>query len=382
MRIVRMSANHDRALDALLRRGRLRTLEPRRGFDFASNDYLALAESPELRDAVERALERGVPIGAGGSRLLRGNTSEHEALEADAASFFGAETALFFGGGFAANTAIFSTLPARGDLIVYDELIHASAHEGMRLSKAECCSVRHNDVQHIEDVIQAWRVDGATGQIWIAVESLYSMDGDRAPIDDLATMAARYDAMLVIDEAHATGVFGPSGRGLAAHLEGQENVISLHTCGKALGVMGALVLAPKSLRDFLINRARLFIYATAPSPLMAATVRESLDLIARSPQRIARLHDLITHAGREFHTKIGLISSGSQIQPIIVGSDTRAVALADAMKAKGFDIRAVRPPTVPEGTARLRMTITLHVDEAKISALIAALAETQAELAA
>ena len=377
-----MSANHDRALDALLRRGRLRTLEPRRGFDFASNDYLALAESSQLRDAVVRALERGVPVGAGGSRLLRGNTSEHEALEAEAAAFFGAETALFFGSGFVANTAIFSTLSARGDLIVYDELIHASAHEGMRLSKAECRSARHNDVQHVEDVVRSWRADGGTGQIWIAAESLYSMDGDRAPIDDLNAVAARHDAMLVIDEAHATGVFGPGGRGLAAHLEGQSHVISLHTCGKALGVMGALVLAPTSIRDFLINRARAFIYATAPSPLLAATIRASLDLIAREPQRIARLHDLIAHAGREFQAHLRRAPSGSQIQPLIIGSDAGAVALADAMKAQGFDIRAVRPPTVPEGTARLRMTITLHADEAKISALVTALAQAQAELAA
>ena len=234
-----MPGNHERALEALFRRGRLRALEAPHGIDFTSNDYLGLAQSQELADAIVRALARGVPVGAGGSRLLRGNHPEHEALEDEAAQFFGAETALFFGGGFIANTALLATLPSRGDLIVYDELIHASAHDGMRLSKADAVAARHNDPQSVEDAIIAWRAAGATGQPWIVVESLYSMDGDRAPLDDLAAIALRHDAMLIIDEAHATGVFGPDGRGLAAHLEGSANVITLHTCGKALGVMGA-----------------------------------------------------------------------------------------------------------------------------------------------
>ena len=377
-----MPANHERALDALLRRGRLRRLEPRHGCDFTSNDYLGLAESPELREAVTRALERGVPVGAGGSRLLRGNHDEHEALEAEAAEFFKAETALYFGGGFVANTAIFSTLPQRGDVIVYDELIHASAHDGMRLSKAEAIAAKHNDPQAFEDAIKAWRAGGGTGQPWIAVESLYSMDGDRAPLRELAAMADRHDAMLVIDEAHATGVFGPEGRGLGAELEGQTNIISLHTCGKALGASGALVLAPKTIRDFLINRARAFIYATAPSPLMAATVRAALEICAKAPERRHALQDRIAFAGKLLSANTGIMPSGSQIQPIIVGADTDAVALATALKTRGFDIRAIRPPTVPEGTARLRMTLTLNTNEADVSRLIEALREERARLVA
>jgi 8-amino-7-oxononanoate synthase len=377
-----MPGTHERALDALLKRGRLRSLEPRRGIDFASNDYLGLAQSAELKAAAMSALERGVPVGASGSRLLRGNHPEHEALEAEAAAFFRAETALFFGGGFAANTAIFSTLPARGELIIYDELIHASAHDGMRLSKAECVSARHNDPQAFEDAIKSWRTNGGTGQPWIAVESLYSMDGDRAPLDDLIKIAGANDAMLVIDEAHATGVFGPDGRGCGAYLEGRSNVISLHTCGKALGVMGALVLAPRTVRDFLVNRARPFIYATAPSPLVAATVRAALQIVQHQPHRIEQLHQRIAFAGRELSAKTTHAVSGSQIQPIIAGTDARAVALADALKAQGYDIRAIRPPTVPEGTARLRLTITLNTSEAELSRLIAAIAEAEARLAA
>ena len=375
-----MPANHERALDALLRRGRLRRLEPRHGCDFTSNDYLGLAESPELREAVARALERGVPVGAGGSRLLRGNHDEHEALEVEAARFFKTETALYFGGGFVANTAIFSTLPQRGDVIVYDELIHASAHDGMRLSKVETVAAKHNDPQAFEDAIKTWRAGGGTGQPWIAVESLYSMDGDRAPLTELAAMADRHDAMLIIDEAHATGVFGPEGRGLGAELEGRANVISLHTCGKALGASGALVLAPKTLRDFLINRARAFIYATAPSPLMAATVRAALEISAKAPERRQALQKRIAFTGKLLTEQTGITPSGSQIQPVIVGADTAAVALAAALKARGFDIRAIRPPTVPEGTARLRMTLTLNTSEADVSRLIEALLEERARL--
>ena len=377
-----MSGTHDRALDALLKRGRLRALEPRRGIDFASNDYLGLAESVELRDAVSGALDRGVPIGAGGSRLLRGNHPEHEALEAEAAQFFGAETALFFGGGFVANTAIFSTLPSRGDLIVYDALIHASAHEGIRLSKADAVSAAHNDPQTFEDAVRVWRAKGGSGQPWIAVESLYSMDGDRAPLDELIAIADRHDGVLVIDEAHATGVFGPDGRGLGAHLEGRDNVISLHTCGKALGVMGALVLAPRTTRDFLVNRAKTFIYATAPSPIIAAAVRAALDLVRTAPERREQLFQRIAFAKRELANITNILPSGSQIQPVIVGSDVRAVTLAEALKARGYDIRAIRPPTVPEGTARLRLTITNNTSEDDLAALIASIAEAQGELAA
>jgi 8-amino-7-oxononanoate synthase len=208
------------------------------------------------------------------------------------------------------------------------------------------------------------------------------MDGDRAPIDELAQLATRHDAMLIVDEAHATGVFGPDGRGFAAHLEGAANVITLHTCGKALGVMGALVLAPKTIRDFLVNRARAFIYATAPSPLVAAAVRAALQICQNEPERRERLHGLIAFAERELKSKTRFAPSGSQIQPIIIGADNSALALAAAMKARGYDIRAIRPPTVPEGTARLRLTITLNTDEAVLSRLIGDLVTAEAEVAA
>jgi 8-amino-7-oxononanoate synthase len=370
-----MHKTHERALDALARRGRHRVLVAPAGADFTSNDYLGLAASRELKDAARAALEREIAVGAGGSRLLRGNHREHEALEAEAAAFFGAQSALFFGSGFMANVALFSTLPQRGDLIVHDALIHASVHDGMRASKAERAEARHNDAQAFEDVIRDWRAAGATGTPWIAVESLYSMDGDKAPLADLIDIANRHDGILVIDEAHATGVFGPDGRGLGADLEGRGNVVSLHTCGKALGVMGALVLGPQVLRDYLVNRCRPFIYATAPSPLVTALVRAALLICRFDTGRRERLHALAAFGGRQIEEHCGVAASGSQIQPVIVGTDERAVRLASAMQARGFDVRAVRPPTVPEGTARLRLSWTLNVDAPLVEVMVAALAE-------
>jgi 8-amino-7-oxononanoate synthase len=369
-----MPASHERALKALERRRRLRSLQPRAGLDFSSLDYLGLANAPEIKTAIEAAIARGVATGAGGSRLLRGNDPEHEALESEAARFFRSEAALFFGGGFMANYTIFSTLPARGDLIVYDALIHASVHDGMAASKANSIAARHNDTQSFDDAIARWRAEGGTGTPWIAVESLYSMDGDRAPLEELSAVARHHEAILVIDEAHATGVLGPDGRGLGASLKRQQNIVSMHTCGKALGVSGALVLLPCQLRDFLINRGRALIYATAPSPLMAAAVRASLSLVETQSWRRERLASLVAMWDREFAARCVGPTSGSHIQPIVLGADERTAAVAATLQEQGFDVRAVRPPTVPEGSARLRVSLTLNVEERETTQLIDALA--------
>jgi 8-amino-7-oxononanoate synthase len=364
--------SHRAHLDELDAAARLRGLRSRSGVDFSSNDYLGLAGSSALRQAVAEALDRGVPVGSGGSRLLRGNHPEHEALEAEAAALFGSEAALYFSSGYAANAALLATLPQRGDLVVHDALIHASAHEGMRLGRAETVSAAHNDAGAIETAIADWRARGGKGQVWIAVESLYSMDGDRAPLVDLATIADRHDAILLIDEAHATGVFGPGGRGLAAGLEGRPNVITLRTCGKALGCEGALVCGDRTVIDFLINRGRGFIFSTAPSPLMAAACRAALSLMQDDTLR-ARLHGLIADAGAAFADRLGVEDTGSQIVPIILSDDARTMRVAAVLQAQGFDVRGIRPPTVPVGTARLRVSLTLNVDMADVQALVAAL---------
>ncbi|MFU0504354.1 8-amino-7-oxononanoate synthase [Pseudaminobacter sp. NGMCC 1.201702] len=362
-------------LRGLARKSRLRALVPRDGLDFASNDYLGLARCSRLSDAVATALANGTSVGATGSRLLRGNDPEHEALEARAADFFGAERALFFGGGYIANFAVLTTLPQKGDLVLLDELIHASAHEGARAGRAQMREVRHNDPAAAEDVIRAWRATGGTGRPWIVVESLYSMDGDFAPLEDLMALADRHDAFLFIDEAHATGIYGPEGRGLAHELEGRDNVVVLHTCGKALGAAGALVTASAPLIDYLVNRCRPFIYATAPSPLMAVAALEALAILGDEPERRERLARLVALAGEEAAVRCGVKPSGSQILPIVIGDNGRAMALAGALQERGFDVRGIRPPTVPEGTARLRVSLTLNVEAADVSALFAALAE-------
>jgi len=367
-------SQHAADLATLASSTRFRHLIPQVGIDFSSNDYLGLASSGLLAEAAHTALDHGVPLGSGGSRLLRGNHPEHEALEAEAAALFGCESALFFSSGYAANACLFSTLPQRGDLILHDALIHASAHEGMRLSRAEARSVRHNDVQEFSDSICAWRKAGGTGTIWIAVESLYSMDGDRAPINDLLALADIQNTMLIVDEAHATGVFGETGLGLAGHLEGRDNVITLRTLGKALGCEGALLCGSVIMRDFLVNRGRSFIFSTAPSPLMAAVARAALRVVAEQPERRNALWQRVQIV-ETLLAPLGIAASGSQIIPITIGDDVRTMAAARVVQAAGYDVRGIRPPTVPEGTSRLRMSITLNIALDDIVGLTRAISE-------
>lgn len=365
---------YEATLAGLCRKSRLRALSLRQGIDFTSNDYLGLARSPRLAASMSAAIEQGIPVGAGGSRLLRGNHWVHEALEAEAAAFFGTEKALYLASGFAANVALFSCLPQRDDLVVHDELIHASVHDGISAGKAGAVAAHHNDIEAFDGAIRRWRIAGGKGRPWIAVESLYSMDGDRAPLAGLLEIAERHGGFLVVDEAHATGVFGRDGRGLASGLESSGNLITLHTCGKALGVAGALLGLPAVLADYMVNRARNFIYSTAPPPLIAAGVREALRMLKDEPQRRHRLDALQSFTAELLRLKLGICPSGSQIQPVMIGDNARAVRMAGRLQNEGFDIRAIRPPTVPDGTARLRLSITQNVNEGQIAAMLERLA--------
>ncbi|MCY6382610.1 8-amino-7-oxononanoate synthase [Hoeflea prorocentri] len=362
------------SLRRLATRGRLRGLSARSGVDFSSNDYLGLAGDKRIAAALNAALSRGVPAGAGGSRLLRGNDPEHEMLEQEAAVYFGSETALYFGSGFMANYALLACLPQRDDLVVMDELIHASARDGANATKAAVAIARHNDPQSFADAISTWRKSGGRGRPWLVFESLYSMDGDRAPLDDLVSTADVNDGFLIVDEAHATGVFGPHGRGLAADFEGRDNVIVLHTCGKALGASGALICLPEVLAGYMINRSRPFIYATAPSPLMAAAVREALLIVEQEPERRKRLQRMMKQFGDGL-TALGLPATDTQIHPVVIGDAEKTMSLATAMQDRGFDIRGIRPPTVPEGTSRLRISLTLNARQADVETLLEALGE-------
>ncbi|UWQ03467.1 8-amino-7-oxononanoate synthase (plasmid) [Aliiroseovarius crassostreae] len=370
------------ALDALSTRHRRRELIPRAGLDFASNDYLGLAGSELLQAAARDALSRNVPLGSGGSRLLRGNHAEHQALEEEAALFFGAEAALFMGGGFQANQAIFSTLPAHGDLILHDALVHASAHEGMRLGRAEARAFAHNDLSSARSTLARWRAEGGAerehAQVWIAVESVYSMEGDVAPLKELARFAAEENAVLVVDEAHATGVFGARGEGLAHGAAGHlgDHLLTLHTCGKGLGVSGGLICGARVMIDTLVNRARPFIFATAPSPFDAALVRAVLAGLAEHPTRVLATQARIRHAHDEAARVLALPDLSSQIIPVVLGTDQAAMQAAQDLQNLGFDIRAIRPPTVARGTARLRVSITGNVTHPQITQLMEAIAAT------
>ena len=354
---------------------RHRSLSLPRGIDFTSNDYLGLANHPALRRAVVDTLDAGAPAGSAGSRLLRGHHPEHAELEAFAAAFFGAERALYFSTGFLANFALFTTLPHRRDAIVFDELVHASVKEGVHAAHASHIKVPHNDVGAFEDAIVRARHSGAR-DVWIAVESVYSMDGDIAPVSALHQLAHAHDAVLIVDEAHASGIFGDNGRGFT---EGRydERLIALHTCGKALGVAGGLLVGPAVVMEYLINASRPFIYSTAPPPYVAAAVRRALRLVDEEPWRRDRLRQLSSFASRRLAEAVGgaVSPSRTQIIPVILGEETRALAAAEALRRAGFDVRAIRPPTVGPGTSRLRVSISVDRTEDEIEALARAVQE-------
>lgn len=353
-------------LEALSSKNRLRALSGASGIDLSSNDYLGLKDHPQLKRAALEAIERGVGLGAGASRLLRGNAPEHSALETYAAAHYGFDSALYFANGFSANYAVLTTLPSRHDVVIFDALVHASVRDGLQAGHAKAIKVAHNDLDAFEDALKAYR-DQAQN-LFIAVESLYSMDGDVAPLAALAALAQRYDTILIVDEAHSTGVFGEGGRGLSDPLP-RENLIVIHTCGKALGVAGGLVCASKDVIDYLINAARPFIYSTAPPPLQALLTQAAIALCAsaQGEEARAKLRTLCAI------TQDSLGGAGTQIIPIILGAEDKAMSIAADLQAQGYDIRAIRPPTVPEGTARLRLSLNAKLPPATLRDFLGAL---------
>lgn len=347
-------------LSRLKEEGRFRALSPAMGIDFTSNDYLGFKTHPALRACAMEALQNGLDIGSGGSRLLRGNHPAHEQLEHEAAEFFGCEQALFFSSGFSANHALMTALPASHDIILFDGLIHASLRDGIQSNPAKHIRIPHNDVNAFEENLK----NNSGKTCWIVVESIYSMDGDFAPLADLINLCKKYNAMLVVDEAHATGVFGEKGKGLTFGLH-SPNLITLHTCGKGLGVAGALVCASSEIIETLINKARPFIYSTAPMPLQALLVSKALQLCAAADEQRAYLFALCDLARNVFPSP----SSSTPIIPYILGEEQKALAAAMALQAKGFDVRAIRPPTVPNGSSRLRITLNASLRKEDVTAL-------------
>ncbi len=319
-----------------------------------SNDYLGLANHPRVRGAAADAAMRW-GAGAGASRLISGTMQPHRRLEERLARFKGYESALLFGSGYLANTGTIAALAGRGEVVFSDELNHASIIDGCRLSRAETFVYRHGDIEHL-----AWglRKAGAQGSL-IVTDGVFSMDGDIAPLEQLVELARDHGCRLMVDEAHATGVLGPGGRGsvAAAGLSGEVDVV-MGTLGKALGSYGAYVCAGREVTDYLVNTARSFIFSTAPPPPAAAASLAALELLESHPQRIERLRANATILrGALAAQGLATSDSNSQIVPVQVGDATRTMELSERVLERGVFVQGIRPPTVPEGGSRLRFTV-------------------------
>jgi 8-amino-7-oxononanoate synthase len=356
--------------------GLLRELgEPRPGAaDFTTNDYLGLARHPAVVDRARRALEEW---GAGGraSRLLGGGSPGDAAVERAAAGWLGAEAALLFPSGYHANLGLLGALAGPGDRILSDELDHASLVDGARLSRAELSIFRHRDLEHLERLLAA---PSPARRTLVVTESVFSMDGDRAPLDELARLCARHGAELVFDEAHAAGVVGPEGAGGWAEASDRGSgrgqsapgpVARVVTGGKALGCAGALVVGSARLRELLVNRARSFAFSTAAPPAVAGGLTAAIALARAASAERARCREL----ARRLAAALGLPPPAAAIVPIVIGDAERAVSAAAELAERGLCVRAVRPPTVPPGTSRLRVVCHAFNTDEELERLIAAL---------
>ncbi|MBA3004249.1 MAG: 8-amino-7-oxononanoate synthase [Desulfurivibrio sp.] len=354
-------------------KGGLRSLRPvsRRGkghltlagderelIDFSSNDYLALAEHPTLIAAAQQALNQ-FGAGSGASRLMSGDLAVHHELEEAVAQLKGKEAALTFGCGYMANTGIIPALVGRHDLIFSDRLNHASIHDGCRLSGARLVRFRHNDLNHLEDLL---REKQGHGSALIVVESIYSMDGDRCPLRELVALKERFGCLLMVDEAHGTGVYGPNGGGVIEEDGVSSGVdLAMGTFGKALGSYGAYVAGSAEMMEYLLNRARSFIFSTALPPPVAAASLAAVQLVREEPSLRSELHEKIALFKTLLRTGGYTGDLGpSQIIPVLIGESGAALHKGELLKARGIFATAVRPPTVPVGTARLRFSITRH----------------------
>lgn len=361
-------------LDALLQKrkseGAFRTLQADNNLiDFCSNDYLGFARSVELKEKINsfKIADHPYFIGSTGSRLIRGNTTFAEDLEKQIALFHKAPAGLIFNSGYDANLGLFSSVPREGDTILYDELVHASIHDGMRLSKADRFMFRHNDMEHLET-----RLQQAKGLIYVAVESIYSMDGDAAPLRDIIFLCEKYNAHLVVDEAHATGLFGFSGEGLVVEQSLENKVFArVHTFGKALGCHGAIVLGSEVLRNYLINYSRSFIYTTALPVHSLVSIKCAYDYLSVSIHIINKTSVLISLFKEKVKTKnLSFIESNSPVQCLIIPGNEVVSKVASQLQEGGFDVRAIKSPTVPKGKERLRICIHAFNTEEEISRLV------------
>lgn len=329
--------------------GLYRTLCPPNGIDLCSNDYLGLSQHPLVKSRMAAAVEHE-GAGSTGSRLLRGERTCFTHVEQSFATFKQTERSLYFSSGYLANVAVLTTFPEAGDVIFSDERNHASLIDGVRLSRAEKIVFPHNDAAGLERLM---RECAGGGQKFVVVESLFSMDGDEAPLAEYAALCRKFDAALIVDEAHAVGIYGERGSGLIeARGVASDVFVSVNTAGKALGVGGAFVAGSGNAIEYLIQRGRPFVFSTAPPPALADALEASLEVIEKEPERRQRL---LARAA-ELRSRLG-VAGTSQIIPVILGENERALTVARALQAAGFDVRAIRPPTVPEDSARLRISV-------------------------
>lgn len=353
---ARLAALHDGHLTRVMR--------PPSGVDLSSNDYLTLSAHP----AVTAAFVAGIQAeGAGstGSRLLRGERTAFADVERRFAAFKGTARALFFSSGYLANLAVLTTLPDTGDVIFSDALNHASLIDAARLSRATRVVFPHNDTAALARLMDD---SPCAGVRFVVVESMFSMDGDSAPLPALSQLCRDRRAVLVVDEAHAVGVFGAHGTGLIEEFGlDAAPLISINTAGKALGVGGAFVAGPAWAIEYLVQRARPFVFSTAAPPAMAWAISASLDVLRDEPGRRASLRASATHLRERLRAGgLDVATDDSHIVPIRIGPNDVALQVAEALQREGFDVRAIRPPTVPEGTARLRVSVNTGVSDATL----------------
>ncbi|HVD97422.1 MAG TPA: 8-amino-7-oxononanoate synthase [Cytophagaceae bacterium] len=339
----------------------LRKLTVSKGMvDFFSNDYLGLAANPELSALVHEECEKvqEKPNGSTGSRLLSGNTNYALKIEEELATLFRAEKTLLMNSGYNANLSILSAIPQKGDTIIYDELVHASLKDGYRLSFASRFPFRHNDLEDLEAKLKKGK-----GDLFVVVESVYSMDGDAAPLEKIVALCEQHNANLIVDEAHSTGIMGAAGNGMACALELEQKIFArIYTFGKGMGIHGACIAGSRVLIEYLINYARPFIYTTSLPLHSLASIRKAFDYVKEHPELAQRLAEKINYFKQNLPEKIiastNYIESNSAIQVIMIPGNSEVKKLAAALQARKLDIRPILSPTVREGEERLR--ICLH----------------------
>ena len=370
------------ALQERASEGNLRSLSVYdQGIDFYSNDYLGLASSGELRRRINQLREQQEPLpqGSTGSRLVSGNSNLAEELEQQLADFHGADTGLLFSSGYAANSGLLASIAGIGDCLIMDELIHASSVDGARLSRANKFIFRHNDADSFRDKLIKARESSPEGSIFVAVESVYSMDGDFSPLSDLAQICTEFDAGLIVDEAHSNGITGRYGAGLVAELGLADQVFArIHTFGKGLGLHGAIVMGTSTLRQYLVNFCRPFIFSTAPSADALLSIKAAYELLPELDEQRQQLFSLVRHFRQlTAQSTYQWHDSNSWIQSLLIPGNDRAMTAAARLRERGFLVKAIRAPSVPPGTERIRICLHASNSIQEVEGLFEALEERQ-----